>query len=81
MLLVKIPNILTGALQQTKANNIMSNIENFFKIISKKINYKIPKDHIDLIKNRINGIDQDSEELNKYKIHNMEYPPKINNNE
>ena len=81
MLLVKIPNILTGVLQQTKANNIMSNIENFFKIISKKINYKIPKDHIDLIKNRINGINQDSEELNNYKIHNMEYPPKINNNE
>ena len=45
----------------------MSNIENFFKIISNKINYKIPKDHIDLIKNRINGIAQDSEELNKYK--------------
>ena len=81
MLLAKIPNILTGALQQIKANNIMSNIEEFFKIISKKINYKIPKDHIDLIKNRINGITQDSEELNKYKIHNMDYPPKINNNE
>ena len=53
------------------------NIETF----SKKINYKIPKNHIDLIKNRINGITQDSEELNKYKIHNMDYPPKINNNE
>ena len=59
----------------------MSNIEDFFKIISKKINYKIPKDHIDLIKNRINGITHDSEALNKYKIHNMDYPPKINNNE
>tara|TARA_B100000959_G_scaffold220455_1_gene233006 strand:- start:2736 stop:2915 length:180 start_codon:yes stop_codon:yes gene_type:complete len=59
----------------------MSNIEDFFKIISKKINYIIPKDHIDLIKNRINGITQDSKELNKYKIHNMDYPPKINNNE
>ena len=81
MLLAKIPNILTGALQQIKVSNIMSNIEDFFKIISKKINYIIPKDHIDLIKNRINGITQDSEELNKYKIHNMDYPPKINNNE
>ncbi len=81
MLLVEIPNILTGALQQIKVSNIMSNIEDFFKIISKKINYIIPKDHIDLIKNRINGITQDSKELNKYKIHNMDYPPKINNNE
>jgi len=81
VLLVEIPNILTGALQQIKVSNIMSNIEDFFKIISKKINYIIPKDHIDLIKNRINGITQDSKELNKYKIHNMDYPPKINNNE
>jgi transposase len=80
-LLVKIPNILIGVQQQIKASDIMSNIEHFFKIISNKINYKIPKDHIDLIKNRINGIAQDSEELKKYKIHNMEYPPKINNNE
>ena len=58
------------------------------KYISKKYNFF----HLDsgilyrrlasyLIKNRINGINQDSEELNKYKIHNMDYPPKINNNE
>ncbi len=81
MLQVKIPNILIGALQQIKENNIMPIIENFFSIILKKINYKIPGNHIDLIKNRIKGIIQDSEELNNYKIHNMDYPPKINNNE
>ena len=56
----------------------MKIIPNFFNIIISKINYSIPNNHTEMFNTRIKGIIEDSEELSKFKINNMDSPPKIN---
>ncbi len=56
----------------------MKIISNFFNIIISKINYSIPDNHTDLVNTRIKGIIEDSQELSRFKINNMDSPPKIN---
>ena len=56
----------------------MKIIPNFFNIIISKINYSIPNNHTEMVNTRIKGIIEDSEELSKFKINNMDSTPKIN---
>jgi hypothetical protein len=56
----------------------MKIIPSFFNIIISKINYSIPDNHADMVNSRIKGIIEDSKELSKFKINNMDSPPKIN---
>ena len=56
----------------------MKIIPNFFSIILSKINYSIPDNHTEMVNTRIKGIIEDSKELSKFKINNMDAPPKIN---
>ncbi|MFL2767712.1 MAG: hypothetical protein ACJ0DE_02950 [Dehalococcoidia bacterium] len=56
----------------------MKIIPSFFNIIISKINYSIPDNHVDMVNSRIKGIIEDSKELSKFKINNMDSPPKIN---
>ncbi len=56
----------------------MNIIQNLFNIITSKINYSIPDKHKDMVNTRIKGIVEDSKELSKFKIKNMDSPPKIN---
>jgi len=56
-------------------------IQNLFNIITSKINYSIPDNHKNMVNTRIKGIVEDSKELSKFKINNMDAPPKINHEE